>query len=81
MTIQFPRIRDVHRRFETSRHDPEPTVAELLDDPVIHILMKRDGVDRAALEAVIRQGRERLGLEAQPAPTPFEANVLAECGA
>src|SRR3954447_26509220 len=31
----------------------EPTLSELLDDPLIRALMKSDGVDRASLEALL----------------------------
>ena len=60
------------------RDDPEPALAELLDDPVLHILMARDGVDRQALDSVIADARRKLNLVAQ---SPFELTLFAECRA
>ncbi len=31
----------------------EPSLAEILADPLVHLVMRRDGVSRAELEAVI----------------------------
>ena len=41
----------------------EPTLVELLADPVTHAVMRRDRVTLAELCAVIRAGRHRLGAE------------------
>ena len=49
---------------KTSRDDPEPSLAELFDDPLLHAVMARDGVSRAHLEAVVDRARRRLGLAA-----------------
>ncbi|MBF0167994.1 MAG: hypothetical protein HQL45_10230 [Alphaproteobacteria bacterium] len=38
----------------------EPTLKELFDDPIIHILMKRDGVAMTSLLALIGKTKERL---------------------
>lgn len=40
----------------------EPRLTELLADPMTHLLMRRDGVTAAALDAVIRQARTALSL-------------------
>ncbi|HEX2117444.1 MAG TPA: hypothetical protein VHM01_23825 [Alphaproteobacteria bacterium] len=42
------------------RLDGEPSIQELLDDPVIEAVMARDGVDRAELEHLIDDVRGRL---------------------
>ena len=44
-----------HRRL-----DGEPTITELLDDPVIEAVMARDGVARADLVHLIDEVRGRL---------------------
>ena len=38
----------------------DPDLAEILADPLVHLLMRRDGVSRAQLEAVIAQARVAL---------------------
>lgn len=60
------------------RDDPEPRLSDLLDDPVLHILMARDGIDRDTLDAVIDDARRKLGYGG---PSPFELTLLAECHA
>jgi hypothetical protein len=42
------------------RLDQEPTIRELLDDPVIEAIMARDGVARADLVHLIDEVRGRL---------------------
>ena len=37
----------------------EPTLGEMLDDPIVQILMKRDGVQRASLELLMSDVREK----------------------
>ena len=44
-----------HRRL-----DGEPSIKELLDDPVIEAVMARDGVRRKELEHLIYEVRDRL---------------------
>jgi len=44
------------------RDDPEPSIDELLDDPIAQLLMKRDGLRRAELLATLRIARSSLGL-------------------
>jgi hypothetical protein len=44
-----------HRRL-----DGEPSIKELLDDPVIEAVMARDGVRRNELEHLILEVRDRL---------------------
>lgn len=68
------------RALRTRREDPEPALEELLDDPVLHAVMARDGIDRATLEAVIADARRRLG-PGRRHPTTAEKAVLAECHA
>lgn len=66
------------RALRTRREDPEPVLEELLDDPVLHAVMARDGIDRATLEAVIADARRRLG-SGRHHPAPTEQAVPAEC--
>ncbi|MBI3452406.1 MAG: hypothetical protein HY057_06160 [Rhodospirillales bacterium] len=40
----------------------EPSLDEMLDDPVVQAMMARDGVKREALVALIAAARTRLGL-------------------
>jgi len=42
------------------RLDGEPSIKELLDDPVIEAVMARDGVRRNELEHLICEMRQRL---------------------
>jgi len=49
----------IRRSYENAGEEPE--LLELLSDPVIHAIMRRDGVTLADLCAVIRTGRHRLG--------------------
>lgn len=38
----------------------EPDLAEVLDDPVVHLVMRRDGVSLAQLRCVITRARAVL---------------------
>jgi hypothetical protein len=51
------KIAPPHRRL---RHDEEPSLDDLLDDPVTHAVMRRDRVSRAQLVAHIEAARARL---------------------
>lgn len=51
---------------QTRRTDFEPTLAELIDDPVAEILMRRDGVTREALFRTIEAARQRIAAAAAP---------------
>lgn len=48
----------------------EPTLEELLNDPIIHAMMRRDGVERADVELALsrRTGRTGGGEGAEPPP-------------
>ncbi len=39
----------------------EPDLCEMLADPLVHLMMRRDGVSPAALRAVILRARAKLG--------------------
>ena len=39
----------------------EPDLCEVLADPLVHLVMRRDGVTPAALKAVIVRARAKLG--------------------
>jgi hypothetical protein len=43
----------------------EPDLRELLDDPTLHALLRRDGLTRLDLDAAIAQARDRLRAAAQ----------------
>ena len=42
------------------RSGEEPVVKYMLDDPVIHLVMRRDGVSRADIEHVVKSARTVL---------------------
>ncbi len=58
--IVFPHQRAPDYRVRLD--DPEPAIAELLDDPVTHAVMRRDGVTRQTILRTIEAARTRLGL-------------------
>jgi hypothetical protein len=39
----------------------EPDLCDVLEDPLVHLVMRRDGVSPAALKAVILRARAKLG--------------------
>ena len=41
------------------RPGEEPTLAEVLADPLVHLVMRRDGVSRAELDAIIAAAQAR----------------------
>jgi len=45
---------------------PEPSLAELLDDPILHLLCLRDGVSSDSLRELIETMRARLNGSAAP---------------
>jgi len=38
----------------------EPDLAELYDDPILHAMLRRDGIDLPALQAVVTAAQKRL---------------------
>ena len=44
-------------------HD-EPALDELLNDPILHLLLARDGISADELRLLIDRTRQRLGLAA-----------------
>jgi len=38
----------------------EPTLAELYGDPVLHAMLRRDGIDLSALKAMVANAQKRL---------------------
>jgi hypothetical protein len=49
--------------------DGEPPLSELLADPILHLLMERDGISLADLERLIESARRRRKLDpATPRP-------------
>ena len=62
------------------READEPSLAELLDDPVMQILMERDHVRRAELEDLIAETRRRLAFGTRQLYRPEIADILfADC--
>jgi hypothetical protein len=57
----------VYRNRRVHRDDPEPALADLLDDPVTHAVMRRDGVTRQVLIRTIENARARLAQGARAA--------------
>jgi hypothetical protein len=43
-----------------SQYGEEPTIAEILSDPIVHLLMRRDRVDEPELTALIETARHSL---------------------
>jgi hypothetical protein len=39
----------------------EPSLVEMLDDPIVQSLMERDGVQRASLELLLTDMRQKRG--------------------
>lgn len=44
------------------REDLEPQLGDLLNDPILSLLMKSDGLSRADLERIIDNARRRLSM-------------------
>ena len=38
----------------------EPTLGELLQDPIMHVLLERDGVEESALRRLLEDVKSRL---------------------
>lgn len=71
-------------RIGSRRHrlavDAEPTLSELLDDPVLRAVMARDGIDCTDLVGAIDGARARLGLGPwSDAPCGPKAGSYAPC--
>lgn len=39
----------------------EPCIADILADPIVHLVMRRDGVSLAELHAVVSRAQAKLG--------------------
>jgi hypothetical protein len=48
----------------------EPAMPDLLDDPLIHAVLRRDGLSLADLQSAITQARRRLAAPARRRETP-----------
>lgn len=75
------RIQSSRRNPKVRADDPEPSIDELLDDPLLQLLMARDGVARADLLDVIGAARLRLGVVGETPAVLFERTLFAECHA
>ena len=51
---------------EIRADDPEPALCDLLDDPVLELVLKSDRVRPAELLRIIKQARTRLGFAFAP---------------
>lgn len=47
-------------KFPTPFRAPEPPIAEMLADPLVHLVMKRDGVSREEILRVMRSVNSAL---------------------
>ena len=57
----------------------ECSFAELMEDPLVGLVMKSDGVDRCELELLFeRVGRERAGADWYPSTPAWQACGRAE---
>lgn len=54
----MPQARHPGRRW--SRAGQEPALSEVLADPLVHLVMRRDGVSRAELDEVIARAQAKL---------------------
>jgi hypothetical protein len=60
-TFSWPELLGpLHERQPWGGPGVEPSLAELIEDPVVQALMRRDGVSRAVLEIMIAHARQRL---------------------
>lgn len=51
----------------------EPSLAEILSDPILHQVMRRDRLSPEAVRAAIRAGQEALRRRTERATAPTEA--------
>lgn len=64
-------------------HDQELTLDEMLDDPIVRLLMARDGVAEADLRGLAARMRSRRGpmtkeaMRVSPEPRSFRPEVKA----
>jgi hypothetical protein len=54
-------MKNLSKPIPTRFRDPEPPLADLLNDSVLQWLLVSDRIDRSELEAVIRCAQWRLG--------------------
>ncbi|HJU16096.1 MAG TPA: hypothetical protein VJ770_06470 [Stellaceae bacterium] len=54
----------------------EPPICEMLADPIVQAVMRRDGVSPAALRSVIIEARDRLRHRRPLARNPGQENLL-----
>jgi hypothetical protein len=59
-SVFFKRRRSLHERDAWGVAGIEPSLCEALADPLVHAVMRRDGVTRDELVAVIRAAQSRL---------------------
>jgi hypothetical protein len=77
MSRLYPR-RPYDRNPRVRRDDPEPTIRDLLADPVLQALMARDRVGRAELLDIVDVARMRLGI-AEPRTGAAIDPAFADC--
>lgn len=55
----------------------EASLREMLDDPIMHLVMARDGVSRQEVEDLVRTLCARLMLADEPENAPLEKPLAA----
>ncbi|MEM7121184.1 MAG: hypothetical protein AAF563_07920 [Pseudomonadota bacterium] len=51
----------------------EPTIDQLLADPIIQQVMRRDGIDETVVMTFVNDARARLGCDTEPTKSPRAA--------
>jgi hypothetical protein len=70
-SFKWPELPDMlHERQPWGKPDIEPSLCELLADPLLRSLMRSDGVTSAELESAISRTRQRLRQDHAPPPAP-----------
>ncbi|MDV6331954.1 hypothetical protein [Asticcacaulis sp. 201] len=49
---------------------PEPTLDELLADPMVHLMMRSDGLTRTVVRQIMEDARSALSSRLKPKPRP-----------
>jgi hypothetical protein len=53
----------------------EPSVAELLSEPIVRMVMARDGVTVSELRSVVEQARTRIALKRDCLPRSYPSAI------
>src|SRR4051812_24176842 len=82
MTFIWPHLPEaLYEGQPWSKPGIEPTLCEVLADPIVQAVSRRDGVSRAALESVIAHAQQRLRQHRGPGLLPRATTIGAsiEC--